>query len=248
MDTFFEISFQIILTITFFSLQNRHSITSTTLNTNRNSDHSNHSYSNSNSSENLNQSNSRLSMSNENEPPLIAQQPIVISPLAYTTNNNLNPVSALPTAPLLVTATNGVNNCLSNGTNYQEYFDINTGLNTGSTSMMSNGVKKRVWTPVHPNSTINRANQHSKNLASDPAFLNGSQNNLSELQKSYFKLLEEKNNFKEQLTSKSEENRHLKEEITFKDKRINQLENKLNSLMNNSNAKRIDLIDTATDC
>ena len=80
------------------------------------------------------------------------------------------------------------------------------------------------------------------------AFLNGSQNNLSELQKSYFKLLEEKNNFKEQLTSKLEENKQLREELTFKEKRINQLENKLNSLMNSPNVKRIDLIDTTTDC
>ena len=163
----------------------------------------------------------------------------------------------MTSAPLLLAPTNGASSTngiiSSSTTSYQEYFDMNTGLSSGSSSLMSNGVKKRVWTPVQPN-TLGRGNPNGK-LSNDPAFQHGSQNNLSELQKSYFKLLEEKNNFKEQLTSKQEENRQLREELTLKDKRINQLENKLNSLMNinnnsniNSNIKRIDLIDATTDC
>ena len=183
-------------------------------------------------------------------------QSIVLSPLAYTTANSSNKLTTMTSAPLLLAPTNGAasaNGIISSSTtSYQEYFDMNTGVNSGSSSLMSNGVKKRVWTPVQPNA-LGRGQANAK-LTNDPAFQNGSQNNLSELQKSYFKLLEEKNNFKEQLTSKQEENRLLKEELTLKDKRINQLENKLNSLMNinnsniTSNIKRIDLIDATTDC
>lgn len=162
----------------------------------------------------------------------------------------------MTSAPLLLTSTTTTssNGIVSSSTNYQEYFDVNPCLSSGSSSLISNGVKKRVWTPVQPNAN-GRANATNK-LTNDPAFLNGSQNNLSELQKSYFKLLEEKNNFKEQLALKLEENKQLKEELDLKDKRINQLENKLNSIiMNNnsssnanSNVKRIDLIDATTDC
>lgn len=186
-------------------------------------------------------------------------QQIVLSPLAYTTTTNSSQkLTTMTSAPLLMAPTNGAaptsDIISSSTTSYQEYFDMNTGLNSGSSSLMNNGVKKRVWTPVQPNA-LGRGHPNGK-LSNDPAFQNGSQNNLSELQKSYFKLLEEKNNYKDQLTCKQEENRQLKDELELKDKRINQLENKLNSLMNinnntsniKSNIKRIDLIDATTDC
>lgn len=69
------------------------------------------------------------------------------------------------------------------------------------------------------------------------------------LQKSYFKLLEEKNSLKEQLNVQEKRNKQLEEELMLKDKRINLLENKLNLFMmdSSSTTKRIDLIDT-TDC
>jgi hypothetical protein len=66
------------------------------------------------------------------------------------------------------------------------------------------------------------------------------------LQKSYFRLLEEKNNLKDQLNQQEKKNRKLEEDLLMKDKRILTLENKLNLLMIES-CRIDDTIDT-TDC
>lgn len=91
-----------------------------------------------------------------------------------------------------------------------------------NTLFLSNGgnsvIKKRVWTPV----SEARYNQDTSQAC---------HNSFGELQKAYFRLLEEKNGLKEQLSVQEKKNKRLEEEVKVKDKRILSLENKLNVMM-----------------
>ncbi|CAF0795784.1 unnamed protein product [Brachionus calyciflorus] len=98
--------------------------------------------------------------------------------------------------------------------------------NNNETGLNGSCIKKRVWTPV----------QSSSNLTNSK--LNESTNSPNDLQKSYFRLLEERNNLKER-------NKKLEDELATKDKRIRDLEQKLKIF----NLKcENDLESIATDC
>ena len=121
---------------------------------------------------------------------------------------------------------------------------INTSSNCSAphsaegTIVSANGVscvKKRVWTPVQSTSSlVKTAGEHA------------SFTNFNELQKAYFKLLEEKNGLREQVGEQEKRIRLFEEEMSIRDKRILVLETRLSALLADSNQIRL-AIDT-TDC
>jgi len=134
---------------------------------------------------------------------------------------------------------------------------LSSSSSSSNTAVITNefthcSVKKRVWTPVTQSNSLS----HAKNCEFPTERINGAAPaNLSELQKSYFRvkdqlnIMEKRNKsleeeftakeqaLKEELVQKDKRAKELELEISDKEKRIEILENKLNLFLMNTSGK-----------
>lgn len=144
----------------------------------------------------------------------------------------LSPSTTLNQSSMVASIESSIVSSSTSTASYSEYFGAYNGTQTaqtnghgnGQTTTNSNGIciKKRVWTPVQSNGNKYQDFYSPSNGSVEKQF--------SELQKAYHRLLEEKDSLKEQLSNQEKVSNQKDQEIQTLQKRINQLEFKLNAL------------------